>query len=179
MIGAALPLNVVSDQRQGSSGILIAVRMQQLSAAADYEMGNLYGFRWIPPRRIRVMFDEENRFLRREAEHFFTDCVAAIFQHLGFPPKEWGYDLRWDREKDTNEEGHGAYVLKVDIYGGPVSLPINTVATLFYTLEDLYFQVGQISFHLPDGRTWPYLCSRFEGKLVVSSSDPYKSFDAA
>lgn len=125
------------------------------------------------------MLNEENRFLRREAEHFFLDCVSSIFEHLGFPPKEWSYDLRAVREKETNEEGHGAYLLKVDVYGGPVSLPINAAATLFYTLEDLYFQVGQISFHLPDGRVWPYLCSRFEGNLVVSSSDPYIATDAA
>ncbi|MBI2483694.1 hypothetical protein HYV71_00720 [Candidatus Uhrbacteria bacterium] len=105
--------------------------------------------------------------------------MSSIFEHLGFPPKEWSYDLRWCREKETNEEGHGAFLLKGDVYGGPVSLPVNTVATLFYKLQDLYFQVGQISFHLPDGRVWPYVCSRFEGKFVVSSCDPCQSSDAA
>ncbi len=120
----------------------------------------------------------EKDVLRREAEHFFKSCVEAIFEDLGLPPKEFAYQVQGfdpvpisGEHDDTFDSCH----LQAEVYGGPSSMPITTTSTLLYERGDLYWQVGLVTFNLPDGRCWPFVCSRQEdGSFYVSPADPHK-----
>ncbi len=121
--------------------------------------------------------NNEEGFLRREAEHFFKSCVEAIFTDLGLPPKEFAYQVKDFDPVPACEEDNAfdSCRLQAEVYGGPSSMPITTTSTLLYERGDLYWQVGLVTFNLPDGRCWPFVCSRQEdGSFYVSPADPHE-----
>ena len=117
----------------------------------------------------------EDDALRREAEHFFRLCVEAIFFDLGLPPKEFAYQIQhFELLGSDLESAFDSCRMTAEVYGGPSSMPITTTSTLFYERGDLYWQAASVTFNLPDGRCWPFLCShQSDGSLYVSTSDPH------